>query len=199
MYIQRVDSWSALTRQKSAGTILVVALLCISGVVSAGPVPPELCERLEAHGDLATLPDQVQALQLIFRLESPTSGAIGRLIPNRGGLSKGPATLPTDVLAKPGYYVGVTQATGEPRYLYLVLLADPSFIIAEAPRSKEGEIAGQVVRRAGGVLSTRVPFIPGGRLIICEVLAGKRTVIVDEELGPDPIPQDGTEFKGADP
>ena len=174
--------------------ILAASLLAFVGIVSARTVPSELCERLEDHGDLIVLPGKVDALQLIFRLESPASGGSGRLVPNPGGLPRGPATLPTEASSKPGYYIGVTQATDDPRYVFLVRLADPSYMIGEAPDPK-GEIEGDVIRKAGGVLSTRVPFIPGGRLIICEVLPGGRTVLVDEDLGPGPFPVNGMDFK----
>jgi len=149
---------------------------------------------MEDHGDIGSLPDKIEALQLIFRLETDDKVGRGMLVPNPGGLPKGPETLPTDVTSKPGYYVGVTRATDNPRYIYLVRLADPRYVVGET-HDPEGKIDGVALLQAGGVLSTRVPFIPEGRLIICEVLAGERNVLVHENLGRGPFPADGRDFK----
>jgi hypothetical protein len=177
-----------------AASVLTVSYLPMASECDARPVPAVLCEHLEDHGELAKLPDQFDVLQLLFRLGSPSADARGKLVLNPGRLAQGPRTLPSDVTSNAGYYIGVTSAEVPGRYAFLVRLADPSHVVGETA-DQEGKIEGHALRRNGGLLSTRVPFVSGGRLIVCEVTPGGRTVLVDEDLGPGPFPADGRDFK----
>ena len=187
----------SLARRLPGTAAVLVALsmpALFTSTTHAQPVAPALCEELEHHGSLASLPDNVSVLQLVFRLETPTAGATGRLVPNPGRLPIAPETIPAEVRAKPGYYVGVTSASEPTRYSYLARLADPSYIVAEAV--EKDEFSAEVVRRPGGVLATRVPFLAGGRLIICDAMTGQRKVLAAHPLGPAPFPPQGKDFKG---
>ena len=191
-------------------------LLVVGGVVAAGVltvwlgrpamlaqpapgVPDNLCTRLEDHGALATLPDDSEVLlQMVYRLGTGQAGGHGRLVPtNPDRLPIAPPTLPEDALTKPGFYTGVTLPTTPPRYAYLVRLADPGYIVGESPApGKDDTISGRVVRRPDGVLATRVPFVPDGTLIICEVDPGTHTrrLHVAHELGQS-FSSNGQDFK----
>lgn len=167
--------------------VLLVLAVC-SSVPSphAQPVPPPpppdpFWQSLEQQRVLAPLPPGSPVLYLVYRLGQAPPRVLLR--PNPGHhLPKTETVAPEASLTEPGFYVGVTVPGTPPKLAYLVRLADPRFVVGET--ATQGKLEGKIVKQPGGVLATRVPFVPDGTLVIYEIdgtLAHKLHVL--ESLG----------------
>lgn len=77
---------------------------------------------------------------------------------------------PEDARESAGLYLGVFDAAAS-TVLYLVPVTDPRVVVGEGPDA-DGHLAGSVVRRRGGSVAARFPFLPDTTVVLFGVDTG---------------------------